>query len=217
MVNATAIEETIASFSDKNTSDDHVDFTESSQEKPQHVDIDVTYDILEKPELKFDSPVEFAAEEYATFNFTLKNNEEVNITVVGISGHVISNPEGYQVANISERAVGPYEVPVNGTLNFQTAVQLILPEGSFYVAPLVAVVQDQKPMRLGIRPLSIFVSPPPMSFFNPAFISVQVILALLIAVLVVPLMNYFKTDSKKAKAVKPTSVDESWLPETYKK
>lgn len=186
--------------------------------EPQFVNIDVTYDILEKPGLKFDQPLEFSAEEFATFNFTVKNNEDYNLTVIGISGNVVSNPGGLPVANITAQSVGPYEIPINGTLYFQTAIQLILPEGAFFVAPFIGILKDENAMRLGIRPLSVFVLPPAMSFFNPGFLSVQIIMGLLIAGITYLFMNSNKRVAKRSKTPsKPNVLDESWLPNTHKK
>lgn len=191
-----------------------------------YVNFDVSYDILERPGVQFTSPIEFASEETATFNITFRNNEASNITIVGIAGNVIDTMAGHEVANVTTQELGPFEVPVNESVNFRTAIQLTLPEGSFYLAPLLFVVREDELMKVGIKPVSIFVSPPAMSFFNPSFLSIQ----LLFAAVVIG-AGYFFLESKnfggksggkgarkgkKNTDIRAATTDE-WLPDMHKK
>lgn len=191
---------------------------QSAIEEPSVVDYDVNYNILEHLSSDLSKGVEFSMQEIATFNYSFTNNEKVNVSVVGVSGTVISTPDGYQVANITEQPIGPIPVGVNETANFQAGVQLILPEGNFYMLPVLNVLKDEEPMRMGIRPLLITVNPPPMSFFNPSFLSVQILIGLLIAGVTYTFISFNKPETRKkqVKAPKPASVDD-WLPASYKK
>lgn len=189
-----------------------------NHEEPNFINLDVSYHIDEQPGADLSEAMEFAFEESVTFNFKFQNNEDDNITVVGISGSVISNPDGYEVANITAQDIGPFVVPINETIQFQTRIQLNLPEGSFFLAPLLFTVKDEELVKVGIRPLAIYVSPPPMSFFNPSFISVQVIFGLVVVAISYVLLNLKKQSVKRTKkSTSPRKVDESWLPDSYKK
>lgn len=187
-------------------------------EEPNLINLDVSYHIDERPGADLNEAMEFALEDFVTFNFNFQNNEDVNITVVGISGSVLTNPGGYEIANITAQEVGPFEVAVNESIQFQTRIQLNLPEGSFFLAPLLFTVKDEELLKVGIRPLPVYVSPPPMSFFNPSFISVQVIFGLVVVAISYSVFNRKKQSIKKTKkSTSPKKVDETWLPDTYKK
>lgn len=194
-----------------------------STEQPNFVNLDVSYEILEKPKFSFDTPIEFTTEEIATFNLTFLNNEDSNVTVVGLAGSVVDAITGYEVANVTAQELGPFNVAINGSANFQAPIQLNLPEGSFFLAPILFVVKADEVMKVGIRPLSIFISPPPLSFFNPGFLSVQVLLGLIIVgstYLVVNSKNGkqgSKSKSTKKGAADKKPVDDSWLPSIHKK
>ncbi|GCE97742.1 increased recombination centers protein 22 [Zygosaccharomyces mellis] len=192
---------------------------ETAVEEPSTIDFDVGYNILEHLDTDLSRGVEFSMQEVATFNYSFTNNENVNVSVIGVAGTVISTPDGYQVANITEQSIGPVEVGVNKTVNFQAGVQLILPEGTFYMLPVLNVIKDEEPLKVGIRPLLITVNPPPLSFFNPSFLSVQILLGLLIAGATYAFMTFNKSETKRrpVKNAKPVIVDQSWLPDNYKK
>ncbi|AQZ13798.1 IRC22 (YEL001C) [Zygosaccharomyces parabailii] len=191
---------------------------ETAQNESQFIDFNVTYNIVEKPAFDPSAGLEFSMEEIATFNYSFTNNENSNISVIGVAGTVIANPEGYQVANITEQSVGPVPIAVNETANFQSGIQLLLPEGAFYLLPVLFILKDEKVMKIGIRPLLINVNPPPMSLLNPSFLSVQILLGLLIAAATYVFLALKKPDPRKKTSEKVSlgPVDHSWLPDTYK-
>lgn len=186
-----------------------------------YVNFDVSYNILERPDAKLTLPIEFTAKETATFNITFQNREDQNVTIVGLAGNVIDTMGGQEIANVTAQELGPFAVPVNDSVNFQTAIQLTLPEGSFYLAPLLFVVKEDELMKVGIKPVSIFVSPPPMSFFNPGFLSVQLVIGLVVIGATYALGNFRSSGTKRSKAarrgISDKSVDEGWLPDIHKK
>lgn len=191
---------------------------ETAASESQFIDFDVAYNIIGKT-TDFSNGLDFSMEEVATFNYSFANNEDSNVSVIAVAGSVVTSAEGYQVANITEQSIGPVPIAVNETVNFQAGIQLVLPEGSFYMLPVLYVMKDGKLMKIGIRPLLINVNPPPMSMFNPSFLSVQIILGLLIAGATYVVFTFSKPTSKKRrmKSATPISVDQSWLPDTYKK
>ncbi|QLL33993.1 hypothetical protein HG536_0F03180 [Torulaspora globosa] len=199
--------------------DNETDGYADPAEQRDFVNLNVTYDILEKPKINFNVPTEFAADETATFNITFQNNEDSNVTVVGLSGSVIDAMVGYEIANISAQELGPLNVAVNETVTFRAPIQLTLPEGSFFLAPILFIVKADKVMKVGIPPLSIFISPPPLSFLNPSFLSVQVLLGLVVVGTTYLVINFKKQGgrSTKKRSTKARPVDENWLPSIHKK
>lgn len=191
--------------------------TQSSDES-NFVNLNVSYEILERPKIRFDIPIEFDAKDVATLNITFQNNEESNVTVVGLTGSVIDAVVGYEVANVSAQELGPFVVPVNESVSFEAPIQLTLPEGSFILAPILYVVKSEELMKVGIRPFSIFISPPPMSFFNPGFLSIQVLLSLVVIGSAYLVINFRKQGNRKPKrsTAQAKPVDDSWLPDVHK-
>ncbi|QLQ81605.1 hypothetical protein HG537_0F03660 [Torulaspora globosa] len=188
-------------------------------EQRNFVNLNVTYEILEKPKISFSVPTEFVADETATFNITFQNNEDSNVTVVGFSGSVIDAVVGYEIANVSAQELGPFNVAVNETLNFQAPIQLTLPEGSFFLAPILFIVKADEVMKVGIPPLSIFISPPPLSFLNPSFLSVQILLGLIVVGTTYLVVNSKRQGGRntKKRSTKTRPVDEDWLPSIHRK
>lgn len=193
----------------------------ANEEGLGYVNFDISYEIIERPEAKPAQPIEFTAAETATFNITFQNHEDQNVTIVGLAGSVIDATAGQESANITAQELGPFAVPINGSVNFQTAIQLTLPEGSFYLAPLLFVVKEEELMKVGIPPLSIFVSPPSMSFFNPKFLSVPLLIALVVIGGTYAMANSKSLGGKREtvarRGIKSKTADDGWLPDIHKK
>ena len=106
---------------------------------------------------------------------------------------------------------------VNGTSKFGQDVTLNLPEGQYFLIPFLLASRFDEIVRIAAPPTLFEIVSPPISFFNPQFLSVQVIFLAIIGGVSYYYMKS-KTNqrpSKKSATVK--KVDESWLPETYKK
>nr|CAA45869.1 unnamed protein product [Saccharomyces cerevisiae] len=184
---------------------------------PPSINIEVKYDVVGKESENHDSFLEFYAEDTATLAYNVTNWEDTNITIFGVNGTIVTYPHGYPVADITGASIGPYEMEVNGTSKFGQDVTLNLPEGQYFLIPFLLASRFDEIVRIAAPPTLFEIVSPPISFFNPQFLSVQVIFLAIIGGVSYYYMKS-KTNqrpSKKSATVK--KVDESWLPETYKK
>ncbi|QHS72780.1 Irc22p [Saccharomyces paradoxus] len=184
---------------------------------PPSINIEVKYDVVGKEPNDQDGFLEFYAEDTATLAYNVTNWEDTNITIFGVNGTIVTYPQGYPVADITGANVGPYEIEVNGTSKFGQDVTLNLPEGQYFLIPFLLASRFDEVVRIAAPPTLFEIVSPPISFFNPQFLSVQVIFLAIIGGVSYYYMKS-KTNqrpSKKNATVK--KIDESWLPETYKK
>ncbi|CCF60659.1 hypothetical protein KAFR_0L00520 [Kazachstania africana CBS 2517] len=205
-----------------------------AQEAPNRtIDLDIKYEILEKPDADLTNFVEFEDNDVFTLNYTLTNREQDhNISIHAVSGSILALPEGRIVANVSK---GDFEpaifAAVNSTVTFQQKVEFVLNEGNYYLFPVLHAlrhnvtqndtdVEIAEPITVGSTPLLFSIAAPPMSFFNLQFLSIPILMSVLLGGL-----TYFGTKSgssstKRSASSKKTGTPSStqeWLPEQYKK
>lgn len=196
--------------------------TEPEENVPK-AKFDIAYESLERGVGGLSSFMEFENGDNTTFRYTFLNREDHNVSVVGLGGRVYDVLSNENAANISASAVGPIEVGTNETVEFQQIINLILKEGDYVVSPDIYVEKGEETMRVIASPSLVRILPPPMSFFNPKFLFVQLVLGLLIAA-----FSYFtffkpsnsKTTQRGSKNINNSqdskkSADPSWLPANH--
>ncbi|CAI1946255.1 hypothetical protein SEUBUCD646_0E00790 [Saccharomyces eubayanus] len=184
---------------------------------PPSINLEVKYDIVGKESESPNTVFEFYAEDTASLVYNITNWEDNNITIVGVTGTIVTYPNGYPIANITAANVGPFEMEVNGTTKFGQDVTLSIPEGQYVLIPFLLAARSDEMVRVAAPPTLFEIASPPISFFNPQFLSVQIIVLAIVGGISYYYMK-FKTQQKPIKKnVAPKKVDESWLPETYKK
>ncbi|CAI4038465.1 hypothetical protein SMKI_05G0760 [Saccharomyces mikatae IFO 1815] len=180
------------------------------------INIEVKYDVVGREPEGLNAFLEFYAEDTATLAYNVTNLEDTNIIIVGVNGTIVTYPDGYPVADITAANVGPFEMEVNGTSKFGQDVTLNLPEGQYFLVPILLASRLNETMRIAAPPTLFEIISPPISFFNPQFLSVQVIFLAIIGGISYYYMKS-RTTQRPTKKVTVKKVDESWLPETYKK
>ncbi|KAM3161984.1 Increased recombination centers protein 22 [Lachancea thermotolerans] len=198
------------------------DSGEGNQEALPHANFDITYECLERDVGGLSSFMEFENGDNATLQYKFTNKEDLNVSVVGLGGRIYDVQKNEDAANISASAIGPLDVDVNGTTEFQHVIKLVLKEGDYVLSPDVYVQKENETMRVVTNPSLIRILPPPMSFFNPKFMLVQMVLGALIAAF--SYFTFFKPSAsygRDAKKLKPdgsvSRTDSSWLPENHQK
>lgn len=204
------------------------------------IGLDIVYNIEDRNQTSNDQPVSFDQDETIMLNYTVTNNEQNDMSVVGVSGSILSYPNGELVTQISLGEMDNLYAFPNTTLNFRQEVVIDLEPGLYYLFPIVhvtnetalAIVErdstraedddvDISTKTVAATPTIFSVEEPLMSIFNPQFLSIQ-----LMVIVIVGAASYFylnknnnKINNKKAKkTLAQRKVDPTeWLPEQYKK
>ncbi|CAL9733926.1 increased recombination centers protein 22 [Monosporozyma servazzii] len=203
------------------------------------IELDITYNIEDRNQTSNDQPISFDQDETIMLNYTVTNNEPCDMSVVGVSGNILSYPNGELVTQISLGEMDNLYAFPNKTLNFRQEVVIDLQPGLYYLFPIVHVTNetalaivdldstraddddiDIETKSVAANPTVFSVEEPLMSIFNPQFLSIQ-----LMVIFIVGAASYFylnknnNNNNKKTKQpLKQGKVDPTeWLPEQYKK
>lgn len=190
------------------------------QEAQQRVNFTIDWVFVDTPGNGLDNYYEFSASETGLMNYTFTNYENEDTLIYAVSGQIIE-PEKYEiVANITETEIGPIYVGVNETVSFLQKLELVLPEGVFFVTPMIHFGEAEDPKRVGAAPKAIRILPAPLSFFNPEFLTILLTLGVISYYSYKSVYSYDKKPNKKAlKAqARDAKIDAStWVPDNHKK
>lgn len=204
------------------------------------IKLNITYNIEDK-ETPSDSiyPISFDQDEEIMLNYTLVNNENCNISVLGVSGSILTYPEGEVVTDITFGEMEDLHAHPNETINFRQKVLIDLEPGLYYLFPMVQVTNetavsivnedpdiveiediDTSPKNVAAEPTFLSIEEPLMSVFNPQFLSIQFIFLGIVGVL-----SYFylkrtgklNNNNNNSRRNNGKRDPKEWLPEQYKK
>lgn len=194
---------------------------EVEEESIPTLPFNITYTILEKPGTPLTEFVEFEENDVATLYYNFTNHDETNVTITGASGNILNYPYGHMSANISFGALENLHVGVNETVVFDQRVNFRIPEGEYYLLPIIHVQRhgvDDYPVQVAVDFSHIRIVLPVLSIFNLQFLSI--VFSILIAIggayffFVQPKIE---KKIKKSSSSKVTKDRTEWLPEQYKK
>ncbi|SCU84174.1 LAFA_0D08592g1_1 [Lachancea sp. 'fantastica'] len=191
---------------------------------PQRANFEITYETLEKGPGGVSSFLEFDDGDNVTLRYSFSNRDDSNVSVVAVGGAIYDITTNELAANVSAAALGPIPIGTNETAEFQQIVNLILKEGDYAISPDIYVEKEQETIKVIANPSLLRILPPTMSFFNPQFMFVQLILAALIAGF--SYMTFVRTREdgnartngkkyKSSEAAKTQKLDSTWLPESH--
>lgn len=184
----------------------------------------ITYDILDRDDFDPNKFLEVDTDETLLLNYTFVNHEDYNVSVIGVSGEIISQETGQLISKISFGELDDLFAQKNETLNFIQKVKFTIAAGNYFLFPMVHTVNETakldetvdevKPTSVAVNPVLINMQEPLMSMFNPQFLSIQIIF-----LAVIGFFSYRYMEKKEAeKPVEKKPVDpKDWLPEQYKK
>lgn len=189
------------------------------QEEPKIAKFLIEYDVVEAEKKNSKGIVEAHKGEEITFFYNFTNQEDSDVNVFGIGGSIIEPSSGQVIAQIPLAEFSPLYVAVNESTRFKQLLPVNLHEGIFYVIPHVYVNKEGEEMTVAAAGSAIQVVPPPMSIFNPQFLSIQVFFLAIIASVSYYVFGFSLNSSKEKPAKKQAKANpiEEWLPETHKK
>ncbi|CAB4254074.1 similar to Saccharomyces cerevisiae YEL001C IRC22 Putative protein of unknown function [Maudiozyma barnettii] len=205
-----------------------IDGSANANERPT-ANVTITYTILEKPPYQINDFLEFETEDVATLNYTITNNENVNYTLNSVGGAIMRFEDSVTAANITSGKFDPVlRLNVNQTVSVQQRVTFLdMKDDDYYIQPKVYVQELDSPKELELgAPLTLMtIMKPPMSLFDPQFLSIQILIVGVIGAVSYFFLNYTLNGKKKNNnnSNKTTNANNkkidtsSFLPEQYKK
>ena len=201
-------------------------------EAPVRANMTISYTILERPPYDISEFLEFETEDVATLNYTITNHEAANFTLNAVGGAIMRFENGANAANITGGRFDPsIRIGENQTVSVQQRVTFLdMKDDDYYIQPKVVVQEiagaegEEKQEQELPAPLTLMtIMKPPMSLFDPQFLSVQILLVAAIGAVSYFFMNYTLSGKKRsgktsaAAAAKKQVDPSSFLPEQYKK
>lgn len=210
-----------------------VKFHSNDKDAPQHApseqltNFELTYILEQYPDVEPQQMVELLTTKPLEVFYTLVNNEEKDISVVGIGGLFIDPKTGEVTVNQTANSIGPIVIKPGETDHFRQKINLNMEPGSFVLSPKVYIAYDDDLKVMQARSQLIAVVEEPISFFDPQLLLLEVILVASVAAALYfynpkILQDYFKGTAPvkvPAGAAKGTTTgyDPNWIPKSHLK
>lgn len=202
-----------------------------SGEEVTEIKFVVDYSIAELPTIKNTDVAPLTNGEKVTLNYQVINNEEFNVTVVGVGGTLRDPTNGVIQANLTSAAVGPVIVDPSDSATFDQELLVDLVPGNYVLTPQLYVVYNDEIKLIQVRGQLAIIESLPISFFNPQLLFLEVLLLSTLGVIVyvvysiwgkkyiqktAPVSRQFPRGSSPSNAT-GKSYDTEWLPESHLK
>ncbi|KAH3898825.1 uncharacterized protein SCODWIG_02761 [Saccharomycodes ludwigii] len=215
------VEEEVAPLENFKLEDKSIESEQTVEEGPQTINFDIQWEILNSDEDGLTAPMEFYNKDRALLSYNFTNFEDFNVSIIGVSGSIIDARTRQQVANITAASIEKVFAPINESVSFNQELEFNLPEGLFYILPGIHVEDqtgDEKVV--SVQPKIVRIEPELISIFNIQFLTAFVTFLAMIYggyyFLVVKAEPSVDKRQLKEKS-RNIKVDQSWLPQEYKK
>lgn len=136
----------------------------------------VDYIISEFPDISNADVAEFQNGEGITLKYTVTNNEDKQISIVGVGGAFRDPANGVIKTNLTSAAVGPVLVDAGQTANFEQTINLNLIADNYLLTPQVFIAYEEELKLIQARGQLATVNDIPLSIFNPQLLFLEAIL-----------------------------------------
>ncbi|KAI5960256.1 IRC22 [Candida margitis] len=140
------------------------------------VDILVDYSIKETPEVTKNDVASWTNGEEITIQYTLSNNEETEISIIGVTGQFLNPVTKEAVTNLTQGRIGPVQVAAGQSARFEQTVAVNLVPNNYELVPQVFIVQGELVKVIPCRGQLASVLDKAISFFDPRLIFLEVVL-----------------------------------------
>jgi len=210
-------------------------FEAAEGEKPHLIAFIVDYTIVEYPDITETDVAELTNGDSITLNYQAVNNEDTEVTIIGVSGTFLDPTTGKVLVNLTAGQVGPLTVQPGLTESFNQKIPLNVLPANYRIVPQLFVAHEEKVKHVAIRGQLATITDAPVSIFNPQLLFLELVLLVSgagLAYFVYQIWGkqYFQGTApiapSKLRALSPSSegtatggktYDESWIPEGHLK
>ncbi|CDO93889.1 unnamed protein product [Kluyveromyces dobzhanskii CBS 2104] len=190
--------------------------SQPAQQEPKNANFLIQYDVLEQDYKTSSGVIEVENGKTITLSYNFTNLEDADVNLFAFGGSILEMATGQEIASISRTDFSPIYVGINDSSLLQQQLPIDLPEGMFYVVPHIYVEKEGEQMKVGTSPSYLQVIPPPMSLFNPQFLSIQLFLLGLVAAVSYYMFGLSPSAFKKpVKKQAKASISNEWLPQNH--
>ncbi|CCG25630.1 hypothetical protein CORT_0C02550 [Candida orthopsilosis Co 90-125] len=140
------------------------------------VDILVDYHIKETPEVTKNDVASWTNGEEITLQYTINNNEESDVTVIGVTGQFLNPVTRQAVTNLTQGRIGPVAVAPGESAQFEQTINVNLVPNNYELVPQIFIVQGELVKVIPCRGQLASVLDKAISFFDPRLIFLEIVL-----------------------------------------
>lgn len=143
----------------------------------QHaVDVLVDFQIVETPEVTNADVANWFNGDSMTLAYSIENNEQNPITVIGVTGQFKNPITGEVITNLTTGRIEPLAIEVGQTDGFEQVISVNLIPGNYELVPYIFFAEGEVIKALPVRGQLVTVAERPISLFDPRLILVELIL-----------------------------------------
>lgn len=197
-------------------------YMEAAHEEKQLSKFNLDYVIDEYPISSVADVAQLQVDQKINLQYTLRNDEEFDLSVVGLGGALRDSLNGDYLYNLTSTSLGPLVVKPGQEVNFSQAISLEVSAGYYLLLPQVFVAYDQSLKVVQAKGLLLSVEEAPVSLLNPQFLFLEIIFVALLGgagyfFFYNQLAPYLKgtSPSKSVPVAKTSGFDPLWVPEHH--
>ncbi|KAI5952873.1 IRC22 [Candida jiufengensis] len=142
----------------------------------QTVDILIDYNIKETPEITQKDVANWVNGDDITIQYTVNNNEQEEITVIGVTGSFTNPVTNQVVTNLTQGRIGPIPIAPGGSEIFEQKISVDLIPNNYELIPQVFIVHEELIKVLPCRGQLASIIDKSISFFDPRLIFLEIVL-----------------------------------------
>lgn len=194
----------------------------SAKADTELTNFELDYVILEYPDVKDSELVQMWQGEQINVRHTITNQEDTDLTVVGLGGSFRDPITGEFKVNLTSNSVGPVVIEPGKSATVGQLITLDFLPGNYFLSPQVYVAFKDELKVIQARAQLAVIKDVPISLFNPQLLFLEVLFVALVGgVVYLMYPTYFKPLSKRTASIKKGSTansgstsgyDPAWVP-----
>lgn len=192
-------------------------YLEEAEPDTELSQFELDYVIEEYPEIAYNEVAEMSQGELIKLRYTLTNNEELPITVVGLGGAFREPLSGEILVNLTSKEVGPIVINPGDSTAIGQRINLDFGKGNYLLSPQVFVAFKEQLKVIQARPQIAHVKEVPLSIFDPQLLFLEVLFFVISGTLLyffAPTIFKSQASLRGKEEVKPkvSNFNPAWVP-----